>query len=71
MLAVADCLDALDWAESIGGLDAMIARSQANFATVDAWLLNNTQFAWLPVHAATRSTTGSINTMLLMATSFL
>jgi len=38
MIAVEDQIDALKWAESIGGLKALIARSEANLATVQAWL---------------------------------
>jgi phosphoserine aminotransferase len=57
MLAVADCLEALDWAERIGGLDALIARTRANFEVVDAWLAQHPHFRWLPEVPATRSTT--------------
>jgi len=38
MLAVEDALDGLRWAEGIGGLPALIARSEANFATVARWV---------------------------------
>lgn len=38
MLAVADCIDALDWIEAIGGLPATIARSNANAAALQAWV---------------------------------
>lgn len=38
MLAVADCEDALNWIEAIGGLKGAIARVNKNAAVVDAWL---------------------------------
>ena len=38
MLAVEDALDGLRWAERIGGLPALIARSEANLRIVAAWV---------------------------------
>ena len=38
MLCVEDALDSLRWAESVGGLPGLIARSQANLATVARWV---------------------------------
>lgn len=58
MLAVEDMLDALVWAESIGGKDALIARTNANFAAVAEWVGGRT--AWVDFLAdppAVRSTT--------------
>ncbi len=38
MFCVADCVDALEWMETIGGLDATRARADANFAALQAWV---------------------------------
>ena len=38
MLCVEDWLFALDWAERIGGLDALVARADANAAALDRWV---------------------------------
>ncbi len=38
MLAVEDWLQCLDWAESVGGLDALIARADANAAALQRWV---------------------------------
>lgn len=38
MLCVEDALDSLAWAESVGGLPGLIARSEANLAAVSQWV---------------------------------
>jgi phosphoserine aminotransferase len=38
MLAVADALDALEWIEGIGGLEATVARSDANAGALQDWV---------------------------------
>ncbi len=38
MLCVADCIDALEWMEGIGGLAATRARADANAAALQAWV---------------------------------
>jgi phosphoserine aminotransferase len=38
MLAVEDWLIALDWAEAVGGLPALIGRADANAAALDRWV---------------------------------
>ena len=57
MLAVEDCLDALKWAESIGGLDAMIARSNASLKAVEKWVQKTGWAEFLAETPATRSNT--------------
>jgi phosphoserine aminotransferase len=57
MLCVEDALDGLRWAERIGGLSALIARSEANLAAVAAWVENSEWAAFLAEDAAARSCT--------------
>ena len=57
MLCTEDALDALRWAENIGGLPATIARSRANLAAVAAWAANSRWAAFLATDPATISCT--------------
>jgi len=57
MLCVEDHLDALDWSREIGGVDALIARSNANFDVIDAWVAGSEWAAFLAGDPALRSTT--------------
>ncbi len=57
MLCVEDALDGLKWAESIGGLQALIARSEANLAAVAAWVGRSRWAGFLARDPATRSCT--------------
>ena len=57
MLCVEDALDGLRWAERIGGLPALIARSEANLAAVAAWVARSDWAAFLAEDASTRSCT--------------
>ncbi len=57
MLCVEDALDGLRWAEQSGGLDALIARSQANLAALSEWVAKSDWAAFLAEDAATRSST--------------
>jgi len=57
MLAVEDALDGLRWAERIGGLPALVARSDANLAAIAAWVARTPWIEFLAADAATRSST--------------
>lgn len=57
MLCVEDYIDALEWSESIGGLNGLIARSEANAAALDRWVRNSNWAAHLAQDPATRSNT--------------
>lgn len=57
MLCVEDALDGLRWAERIGGLKALIARSEANLAAVAAWVAKSDWAGFLAEDAASRSCT--------------
>jgi phosphoserine aminotransferase len=57
MLCVEDWLFALDWAERIGGLDALIARANANAAALDRWLGSADWIEHLASDATIRSNT--------------
>ena len=57
MLAVEDALDGLVWAESVGGLDALIARSEANFQAIESWAERTDWVDFLAEEPSTRSST--------------
>ncbi len=57
MLCVEDYLDALAWAEQIGGLPALIARSEGNLATIEAWVEQSPSWDFLAADKAIRSCT--------------
>jgi phosphoserine aminotransferase len=57
MLCVEDYIDALNWAKSIGGLDALIARADANFKTIANWVAATPWVDFLAKVPATRSNT--------------
>jgi phosphoserine aminotransferase len=57
MLCVEDALDGLRWAESVGGLPGLIARSEANLAAVAGWVAGNDRVAFLAADPVTRSCT--------------
>ncbi len=57
MLCVEDYLDALKWAKSLGGLDALVARADANFVVLDGFVAKTPWIANLAVKPETRSNT--------------
>ena len=57
MLAVEDWLFALDWAEEIGGLSALIGRADANAAALDRWVETSNWIEHLATDPSIRSNT--------------
>jgi phosphoserine aminotransferase len=57
MLAVEDYLDALRWAESVGGLQGLFGRADANAAALNGWVDRTSWASNLAVDPATRSNT--------------
>src|ERR1043166_1100734 len=57
MLVVEDYLDALKWAEGLGGLPALIERADANFCVVANWVRGRDWVDFLAREPKTRSTT--------------
>ncbi len=57
MLCVEDALDGLRWAEDVGGLSALIRRSEANLAATAAWVESRDWVDFLAVRPDTRSCT--------------
>jgi phosphoserine aminotransferase len=57
MLCVEDAIDGLAWAERVGGLPALIARSEANLAAIASWVERTPWVDFLAEDAASRSPT--------------
>ncbi|THF54620.1 phosphoserine transaminase [Ollibium composti] len=57
MLCVEDYLDALTWAKGIGGLDALVARADANAAAIVRFVEKSPWLGHLAADPATRSNT--------------
>ena len=57
MLCVEDYLDALQWAKSIGGLKALMARADANTKVISNWVARTPWIAFLAADPAIRSNT--------------
>ncbi|MBW7945677.1 MAG: phosphoserine transaminase, partial [Sphingomonadaceae bacterium] len=57
MLCVEDYIDALEWANGLGGWKTLAARADANAAALDAWVQKTPWIENLAVDPATRSNT--------------
>ncbi|ODT02831.1 MAG: phosphoserine aminotransferase [Mesorhizobium sp. SCN 65-20] len=57
MLCVEDYIDGLVWAKSIGGLEALMARADANFAVIDRFVERSPWLGHLAIVPETRSNT--------------
>ena len=57
MLALEDYIFSLEWAQSLGGLSALIARADANAAALGAWVERTDWIDHLAADPASRSTT--------------
>ncbi|MEP1209692.1 MAG: phosphoserine transaminase [Rhizobiaceae bacterium] len=57
MLCVEDYIDALNWAQSLGGLDGLRARADANFAVLENWVAETDWAEFLAEIPDTRSNT--------------
>ncbi len=57
MLAVEDYISALEWAEGVGGLEGLIARSNANLEAMAEWVAKTDWVEFLAADPAIRSNT--------------
>lgn len=57
MLCAEDALDALKWAESVGGLKALVARSKNNLAAIERWVKKSPWAKFLAEDKSIRSNT--------------
>lgn len=57
MLAVEDALDGLNWARSLGGVPALVKRSEDNLSAIANWVEASDWAAFLAADPATRSCT--------------
>ncbi|MEW9835923.1 phosphoserine transaminase [Mesorhizobium marinum] len=57
MLCVEDYIDALEWAQSIGGLDGLVARADANTRAISDWVAKTPAVEFLASVEETRSNT--------------
>jgi phosphoserine aminotransferase len=57
MLCVEDAIDSLKWAQSVGGLDGLVARAEANLATIAGWVERSSWARFLAADPSIRSCT--------------
>ena len=57
MLCVEDAIDVLNWAEDIGGLEALIKRSEESFNNIDSWINETSWVEFLSKDPDLRSNT--------------
>jgi phosphoserine aminotransferase len=57
MLAVEDAIDGLRWAESVGGVDGLVKRSEANLSAIARWVGQTPWVDFLAEQPETRSCT--------------
>jgi phosphoserine aminotransferase len=67
MIAVEDYLDALSWADSIGGVDTLIKLSQENLGVLESFVAEHEWIDFLAKDPATRSSTSVCLTLDLTA----
>lgn len=63
LLAVEDYIDALKWADSIGGLPALVKKSQENLAVLEKFAAENDWIDFLAKDPSTRSSTSVCMTL--------
>lgn len=57
VMTIEDWIDALEWAQGVGGLDTLIARTEANFAALSEWVERTDWIDFLAARPEIRSTT--------------
>ncbi len=60
LLCAEDFISSLKWAESIGGLESLIARSKANFAAVEKWVESRKNWINFTAEVPTQRSTTAI-----------
>jgi len=67
MICIEDCIDALEWSKSIGGLQGLIQRSTANFNVLEKFILKENWIDFLVKDPSIRSNTSVCVTLDLPA----